>query len=259
MNIFKQFYKSTHSPKDIASLRFQGIGKTILYVFLLTLLSILPSIYYLSTTLNEGIEGTKSVINDDIPSFTIENGTLSAETDVPITIDKGDFSIIIDPTGVITNEDVEDEDNAFALLKNEIAVSAGGRIDTYSYSMLEGLALTKEDFIDIVNTVDGMKGIIIPVMSTLIFLFSSAINFIEVSILALFGLVLKNLAGRSISYRHLWRMAAYSVTLPTVFFTIMSAINTTVPNSFIINWFVEIVILFLAIKEIPNEKANIEN
>lgn len=259
MNIFKQFYKSTYSPKDIASFRFQGIGKTILYVFFLTFLSILPSIYYLSTMLNEGIESTKSVINDDIPSFTIENGSLSAETDVPITIDKGDFTIIVDPTGVITNEDVEDKDNAIALLKNEFSVAAGGRIDSYSYSMMEGLTLTKEDFIDIVDKVDGMKGIIIPIISIFIFLVSSAINFIEVSLLAWFGLLLKNLSGRSISYRHLWRIAAYSVTLPTVFFTIMSALNTPVPNSFYINWIVEIIILFLAIKEIPTEKTNSEN
>ncbi|MFP7297618.1 DUF1189 domain-containing protein [Neobacillus niacini] len=259
MNIFKQFYKSTHSPKDIASFRTQGIGKTILYVFLLTLISTLPTIYHLSTMLTAGIEGTKSVMNDELPSFTIDNGSLSADTEVPITIEKGDFSIIFDPTGVITTGDVEDEDAAFALLRNEIAVSAGGRIDTYSYSMLEGITLTKEDFIDLVDTVDGMKGIIIPVMSTFIFLFSSAVNFIEVSILALFGLALKNLAQRNISYRHLWRMAAYSVTLPTVFFTIMTAINTPVPNSFMINWFVEIIILFLAIKEIPKEKETIDN
>ncbi|MBY0145694.1 DUF1189 domain-containing protein [Neobacillus niacini] len=259
MNIFKQFYKSTYSPKDIASFRFQGIGKTILYVFLLTLLSILPAIYYLSTMLTAGIEDTKSVMKNELPSFTIDNGSLSAETDVPLTIDKGDFTIMIDPTGVTTTEDVEDANNAIALLKNEIAVAAGGRIDTYSYSMLEGLTLSKEDFIDIVDTIDGMKGIIIPVMSLIMFLFSSAVNFIEVSILAWFGLLLKGLAGKNISYRHLWRMAAYSVTLPTLFFTIMSALNTPVPNSFIINWFVEIIILYLALKEIPSEKTNIEN
>ncbi|MEH7252578.1 DUF1189 domain-containing protein [Neobacillus niacini] len=259
MNIFKQFYKSTHSPKDIASFRSQGIGKTILYVFLLTLLSILPTIYYLSTMVTSGIESTKSVMNDDIPSFTIENGTLSAEADVPIIIDKGDFSIIIDPTGVITNDDLKDEVNAFALLKNEFAVAAGGQIDTYSYSMLEGFMLTKEDLINMVDKVDGMKGIIIPSVSAFIFLFSSAISFIEISILAWIGIALKNLAGRNISYRHLWRMAAYSVTLPTLFFTIMSALNTNVPNSFVINWFVEIIILFLAIKEITKEKITLEN
>ncbi len=259
MNIFKQFYKSTYSPMDIASFRFQGIGKTILYVFFLTLLSILPSIYYLSTILTSGVESTRAVINDDIPSFTIENGTLSAETDVPITIDKEDFSIIVDPTGVITTEDVADEDNAIALLKNEFAVSGGGQIDTYSYSMLEGLTLTKADFKDLVDTIDGMKGIIIPVITIFIFLFSSAVSFIEVSILALFGIALKNLAGRTINYRHLWRMAAYSVTLPTVFFTIMAAINTTVPYSFMINWFVEMVILYLAIREIPADKTSIQS
>jgi hypothetical protein len=49
-------------------------------------------------------------------------------------------------------------------------------------------------------------------------------------------------------------MAAYSETLPTLFFTIMSAIKTTVPNSFLINWFVVIIVLYLAINEIPKPK-----
>jgi Protein of unknown function (DUF1189) len=254
MNIFKQFYKSIYSPKDIALFRFQGIGKTILYVFFLTFISILPSIYYLSSVLTTGIDTTKSVIKDDIPSFTIENGTLSADTDAPLTINNEDFTIILDPTGSLTGEDVEDEGNAFALLKDEFILASGGRIDTYSYSMLEGLHITKDDVIGFVDAIDGIKGIIIPVMSFFIFLFSSAANFIEVSVLALFGLIIKNITGRNLNYRHLWRLAAYSETLPTVFFTIMAAINTTVPNSFIINWFVSIIILYLAINEIPKPK-----
>ncbi|WML30690.1 DUF1189 family protein [Neobacillus sp. OS1-32] len=62
MNIFKQLVKSIYSPKDIALFRLQGIGKTILYVFLLTFISILPSIVFLSSALTSGLSTAKSFI-----------------------------------------------------------------------------------------------------------------------------------------------------------------------------------------------------
>jgi hypothetical protein len=254
MNIFKQFYKSLYSPKDIASFRFQGIGKTILYVFLLTLLSVLPSVIYLSTTLTTGIETSQTIITDELPDFSIEDGHLDAETKVPITINKDNFSIILDPTGALSAEDVEDEGNAFALLENEFVLTAGGRVDSYPYAMLEGLSITKGDLLEFINAIGGMKLIIIPVVSLFIYLIACAGSFIEVSVLALIGLALKNLLGRKLNYRQLWRMAAYSETLPTLFFTIMAAIKTQVPNSFMINWFVVIIVLYLAINEIPKPK-----
>ena len=257
MNIFKQFYKSIYSPKDIALFRFQGIGKTILYVFFLTFISILPFIIFLSTSLSTGIDSAKSIIKDEAPEFSIKNGLLSAKTEVPVTINKDNFTIIIDPTGAISDSDVENEGNAFAMLKDEFVLSSGGRIDTYPYSMLQGLNITKSSMLDFFDTIGGMKGIIIPVMSVFIYLFSSAASFIEVSILAMFGLALKNLLGKNLNYRQLWRMAAYSETLPTLFFTIMAAIKTSVPYSFAINWVVAIIVLFLAINEMPKpKKAN---
>ncbi|MFL6556036.1 MAG: DUF1189 domain-containing protein [Bacillus sp. (in: firmicutes)] len=254
MNIFKQLYKSIYSPKDIALFRFQGIGKTILYVFFLTFISILPSVIYLSTALTSGVESARTIINEKLPDFMIKDGHLTADTKVPLTINKGAFTIILDPTGAISENDVDDEGDAFALLENKFVLAAGGRVDTYPYSMLEGLTLAKGDIVDIINGISGMKWIIIPVGALFIYLFASAGSFIEVTVLALIGLLLKNLLGRNLNYRQLWRMAAYSETLPTIFFTIMAAIKTTVPSSFMINWFVVIIVLSLAINEIPKPK-----
>jgi len=36
----------------------------------------------------------------------------------------------------------------------------------------------------------------------------------------------------------------------------MTAIQTVVPNSFLINWFVVIIVLYLAIKEVPKPKSS---
>ncbi|PLR87606.1 DUF1189 domain-containing protein [Bacillus sp. V33-4] len=250
MNIFKQFLKSLYSPKDIALFRFQGIGKTILYIFFLTLLSIIPSSYFLSTALIDGVNTARESIEEDMPDFAIENGQLSSEENRPVTINKDGFTIIVDPTGAVSEKDLSNEDNAVALLQNELVLVAGGQDQVHPYSML-GLNLTKNDVTQLLTNLDSMMGILVPVMIVVIYLFSSAIKFVEISILAFFGLMLKNLAGRNLQYRHLWRMAAYSVTLPTIFFAIMGALQTQVPGGFLIHWFVSLLMLYLAIKEIP--------
>lgn len=254
MNIFKQFYKSIFSPKDIALFRFQGIGKTILYIFLLTLLSILPTVYFFSTTLSAGIESARSIIKDELPSFSIQNGQLSAETTVPITVDKNNFTIILDPTGATTTNNMDDTGNILALLKNDFVITTGGKTETYAYSMINGMKLSNRDLLDFLDAINGIKIIILPVFFMIIYLFSCTASFIEITILALIGLMLKNLLGRNLNFSQLWRMAAYSETLPTVFFTIMAIFKTTVPGSFFLNWIVVIIVLYLAIKETPKSK-----
>lgn len=257
MNIFKQLYKSTYSPKDIAAFRFQGIGKTILFVFLLTLISILPSIFFISTSITTGIDSATTVIKNELPSFSIKNGHLTAKTDVPVTIDKQNLTIVLDPTGAVTEKDLAGNNNTFGILKNEFIFIAGGRTDTYSYSMLKGMDVTSKDLLHFLDTLNQLKMIIIPCISIILYLFSCAASFIEISILALFGQILNNLAGKKLTYGKLWRMTAYSETIPTLFFTIMASLKTTVPLSFFINWFVVLIVLFLAINEIPKPKESL--
>jgi hypothetical protein len=254
MNIFKQLFKSIYSPKDIAIFRFQGIGKTILYVFFLTLISVLPSIVFFSNTLTSGLDSAKSFIMEETPDFSIKNGKLTADTKVPITINKDNYTFVLDPTGAVSTNEVENEGNAIALLKDQFVVATGGHSDTYPYAMMQGLNLSKNDLLHFMDSISSVRGILIPGISIVIYLFSSAASFVEISVLALIGLLLKNLTGRKLTYRQLWRMAAYSETLPTLFFTIMAAIKTTVPSSFLINWFVVIIVLLLAINEVPKPK-----
>lgn len=255
MNVFKQFFKSLYSPRDIAAFRFQGIGKTILYVFLLTLLSVLPTIYYFSTAIMSGADAARESLAEDIPDFTIEKGELNSDQKAPIIINKNSFTIVFDSTGTANKEELADSNMALAMLKDEFMFVAGGQVQSYSYSMAGDLTLTKEEAVSFLDSIDSVLVIFIIIMALVIYLFSTAVKFIEVSVLALIGLLLRSIAGRRLQYRHLWRMAAYSVTLPTVFFAVMGVLQTTVPSGFMINWFVSIIILMLAIKEVPLPKS----
>lgn len=254
MNVFKQFIKSLYSPRDIALFRFQGIGKTILYVFLLTLLSIIPTVTYLSSSMVNGVNLAQSTIDNELPDFTIENGLLSSQETSPVVITRDHFSIIFDSTGEMSTDELEQMQNGMALLKHDFAIITGGVLDTYSYSMVSDLVITKSDVAEFLANFDSLLVIIIPIFIVVIYIFSSGVKFIEVTVLALLGLALKNILGRNVQYRQLWRMAAYSVTLPTVFFTIMAALKTTVPNGFLLNWFISLLMLYLALREVPKRK-----
>jgi hypothetical protein len=257
MNIFKQLIVSLYSPKDISTFRQQGIGKTILYVFFLSLLSVLPSFYYFGTSITDGFQTLEETVQNDLPPFTIENGELMADEQAPITIDRNDFTIIFDSTGTIDQKDVSQSNNTIFFLKNEAVYSTAGQAQSMPYSTLGDVTITKEDLLSFITSMDSILPIMITVIDIVIYLFSASIKFIEISILALFGLALKNLLGKNIHYRHLWLIAAYSVTLPTIFFMIMEGLKTIVPNGFFIHWFVSIMILMLAIKEIPSKKTSL--
>lgn len=254
MNIFQQLFKSLYSPKDIALFRFQGIGKTILYVFFLTLLSVIPTLYYLNTAIVNSVETMEESLNNDLPDFSIENGELQADIDAPITLNKGDLTIIFDSTGTVNPDTLNKHRTTVALLKDEFVYIGGGQLQTSSYDMLGTAAITKADLTGIISTADSFLVIVLPIMSVIIYLFSSGLRFIEISILALVGLLIKKMLNRNIMYRHTWRMAAYSVTLSTVFFMIMGALQTIVPNGAMISWLVSAIILMLAIKETPLPK-----
>ncbi|MFO1443452.1 DUF1189 domain-containing protein [Bacillus sp. Bva_UNVM-123] len=252
MNIFKQFFKSLYSPKDIALFRFQGIGKTILYVFLLTFLSLLPAIYYLSSATINGIDAIQNSIKNELPPFQITNGELQSEENAPIILKKDGFTINFDSTGTISIDDIAENNETIALLKNGAYFIANGKVQSLPYSMIGNI--TNEELLNIFSSIDSSLIIIIPIMVLIIYILTAGLNFIQISVLALLGLLLIKVLMRNIQYRHLWRIAAYSVTLPTIFFTIMEALKTTVPNGALINWFVSYIVLYLAIKEIPQPK-----
>jgi len=257
LNIFKQLILSLYSPASIATWRRQGIGKTILFVFLLTLISILPTSIQLSKGIMDGVHTTQEVIDKEAPNFSIKNGELHTDMSAPLTIDKGMFTLILDSTGEVGVKDLDKTNTTIALLKDEMAFTAGGTVEQFSYSMLE-LDVQKEDIVHFLDSLDSLLVVILPIFIIVIYLFSSAFKFIGISILALIGTLFNRNGKEALEYRFLWRIAAYSITLPTIFFMIMDIFKTPVPFGFMLYWFVSILLMALALKEIPQAKETLD-
>ncbi|MTH52435.1 DUF1189 domain-containing protein [Bacillus mangrovi] len=253
LNLFKQFIKSLYSPRDIASFRFQGIGKSILYVFLLCLLSIVPASVYGSIVISGGIAAAEKA-STSLPDFTIQNGQLTAETDKPVEMKQGDIILVLDPTGTFTRNEIEQKQNAIGILKDEFVFATNGISQVLPYSGAGDIAVNKDQLVSLAQQAGDLQAAFIGGFVFILYLISSFSKFVEVTVLALLGLIIRNMLRKKISFKQSWVMAAYAVTLATIFFTVMSALQASVPSQGLVLWFVHVVILYLAVKEVPSKK-----
>ncbi|WP_175991024.1 DUF1189 domain-containing protein [Bacillus sp. Marseille-Q1617] len=251
MNVFQQLYKSIYSPRDIVKFRFQGIGKTIRYLFLLALISIIPTAVQFIGFTSTSLSSVKEALVNDLPSFSIEDGSLSSGEGQPLTFEKDGLLIIFDSTGEIKGEDLEVHKDTVAFLKNRLVVINEGNMQTNSYSAFSDLVITKSQIVNVIDSILSLKWILLPVSLLILYLFTSGLMFLKVTIFGWLGVMMANMMKRKLNYRQSWRITAYSVTLSTLFFTLMKSLQTSIAAAPLLDWFVVMVIMYLAIKEIP--------
>ncbi|WP_201713506.1 DUF1189 domain-containing protein [Rossellomorea arthrocnemi] len=254
MNVFQQLYKSIYSPKDIAKFRFQGIGKTIRFIFLLALISILPVVWQFLSFTTGALDTLRESVEKELPSFTIEDGMLSSDKATPVTLEKEGMNIILDGTGQMKERNLDKNENTIAFLKKDFVVISQGHVQSSSYSLFGGTAVTKNELLSILDSLKDLKWILIPVALSILYLFTSGMTFLKITIFAIIGITFANVLKRNLQYRQSFRITAYSATVSTLFFTLMELLQTRIPAAPILDWFVITVILYLVVKEIPQRK-----
>jgi len=258
MNIFKQFIKSIYSPKDISTFRNQGMGKTFLYIFFISVLSVLPIFINFVQNFNHIYDEAVRIINEEVPDFSIQDGKLHTDKNEPVIIEEsGNSTFIIDSTGQTTVDDVETKYNdTLAFLQYDVVINLNNQTQSMSYQQLGMEEMSRTEMQQFLDSVGSVKSIIHAITFVLFYLIQVAGHIISITILALIGLILKNALKLNINYGHLWKLSTYAITLPTVFFMIMHFFRAIVPFASLINWTVMIIMLHLAMREIP--KVNIE-
>ncbi|PYZ98642.1 hypothetical protein CR205_08715 [Alteribacter lacisalsi] len=256
MNIFKQFVVSLYSPSTIAKFRHHKIGRAIGYVFLLMLIAILPLAIVVGTTFHSFVSELDDQLTDDIPYFEIQDGSLqSNEIDEPYINEEDGRTLIIDPNGEMTEQDVIHYEDALALLQEDAVLITGGvPQESINYNDF-GFNITKDDAQDLVEAVSGLLPVIIGLIVVLMYLFYTASKFIGVTFLALIGLIFRKTAGLpNLTYKHLWVLSAFTVTLPTMIIALFNALPVAIPFQFAIYWTIAIVLLFQVLRHIPKPK-----
>lgn len=255
MNIFKQFLKSIYSPKEVALFRFQGIGKTIGYVFLLMFICTLITGISLGIDFFKWTSATNEKIINELPNFELKNGILTSELDSPLIQESNGFTFIFDSTGQVTAGDVSKHNNAIGLLQKEAVLVNESQSQQLPYASFGEISVNKETIVSFTDQLDTIGLIILPILFLFIYLFQTSLKFIGISVLALIGLMLNAQMKRKLRYNSLWILSAYAVTIPTLFFSITDALKIYIPFAFLLYWVTGALVLYLIIVEIPKSKA----
>lgn len=258
MNIFKQFIASFYSPKTMATFRFQKIGKTIGYVFIMMLIAFIFIGTNIGLTISGMVNDFESVLDEDLPAFEFNNGTLTSDIQEPIVRDENGQTFIFDTTDSMTRDDLDQYDNVIALFSNKAYMISDGTEESLDYAMIKELNFTKSDLTNFIESSKNLLPLIISVIIIASYIFMTALKFIGITVLALIGLIIKNIMKRKLKYGQLWIVSAYAVTLPTIFFAIMESLNILIPGQFFIYWVAAIIILSQIVKNVPLPKTTEE-
>lgn len=257
MNLIQQFSKSFYSPKTISLFRFQGIGKTIRYIFFLMFIATLITYWTFSFHISHYINETKTFISNETPDFTIFEGHLSPVTyHQPAIIDENNYLLIFDPNKDVKIEEITRKQFALALYKNQALLTFNYTTHSFPYALIETKKVSKEDLLLFLQKLQGLLPILIPFLFLIMFIFFTALKFIGISFLALCGLVIIRWMKRVVNYRQMWRISAYCVTLPTILFSFIKSLNIEIPFAFSLYWLISLVVLYTVLKKIPPKKKS---
>ncbi|KUP05995.1 hypothetical protein Q73_09470 [Bacillus coahuilensis m2-6] len=256
MNIFMQCIKSLYSPQDIAKFRFQGIGKTILYIFFLVFLTSVVSYSYFAFQMNKVVQEGMEYIETEVPEFEVIDGELITDLTEPQIFydEEAALQFIVDSNGEWTSRDVVAEEvDTIALLQNEIIITSAGEVQTIDYTMIGNL--TKADVLSFFDSIESLKVIFIPIIYLFYYLVAAAGTFIKILIFSLIGLLFASILKRKLKYAQSFRITAYAITLPTFLFTLIGILPLTLPFGLLLNWIITMTMLYLAIRSMPKPKS----
>ncbi|WP_252311694.1 DUF1189 domain-containing protein [Sinobaca sp. H24] len=255
MSMIQLFIKSLYSPLHIARFRFQKITKTILYIFFLMALASIPAGIALSQSLSHVSDELDTLLQEDVPDFSIENGELISEAEGPQTIGEGGRELIFDPSGEVTAEEIASSGQS-ALLQEEVVIGSGDNSQVYSYSQAGSISFTKQELSNLAASLQDVFYILIPVAVVGLYLLNTTLKFIGIFALSVFGLMIRKTSPIPLSYRFIWTMSAFAVTLPTMIIALLDLFPFQIPAVFTIYWVIAFFMLYRAFRSLPRPKKS---
>lgn len=250
MNIFEKFYKNLIDFKIYRYFRKETMGSAFLYLLLITL--IFGGILTGKTvhSYNTGISKVITTFNDKVPDFTLENGQLSVDADMPIKNVSGNDIMIIDTTNS-TSESILDNYASGILLTNDkmIQKKVGSQITVTQFSSFGNLKITKtmlKSYIPFLKLVAIGIAIFEPIWFYIAKLFSALL-------ISLIGLIINAAMDTKLGYGNIYKFSIYSLTVSIIIKTIIQFFNISVPFFFLIYYGIAALWLGLGIREIKKE------
>ncbi|BCZ46584.1 hypothetical protein psyc5s11_26510 [Clostridium gelidum] len=253
-------HKFAYSFFDFAAYKeflVQGLGKSILYMFLVTLIFSTISNINIIDKFNSELSNVETTFIHSAPNFELKNGTLSVGSDEPIYYKYDDQQLIVDTSGKTNKSILDSYSDGIYINSDELIMRQKyTTLQTLKFSNFPELNITK---ISIQDSMSALK-IIFPVL--LLFLnpiIAFLLNLISgFLIIGPLSLSISGVMGVKFKCSELCILSFYAMTLPLLLESLISISGIDVPEFYVIFYVLSLVYCGLAINKIKNiDKSNL--
>lgn len=235
----------------------QGIGKSILYIFIVTLIfSTLANINTINIFRTE-ITIIESTFEKNAPNFELKDGLLNIDAKEPIYYNRLGGIFIVDTSGKTSPAILESYSSGVFLDSNNISIKKdSSKIQTLSYSDIGDLYVTKDIMKDSFTVIKLVFPLILFTLNPLISLFYNLLTIFLV--LGPLSLIICTFIGIKLSYKNVCTISCYAMTMPLMLQSLLDISGLITPEFQSIFYLIALLYCYLAIAEMKKtNKSNI--
>ena len=255
-------HKFAYSFFDFAAYKeflVQGLGKSIVYIFLVTLIfSTISNISVINKFTSE-FSSVEATFIHSAPSFELKNGLFSIDSDEPIYYKHDGQQLIVDTSGKTNKSALDSYSDGIYINSDEIIIRQKyTTLQTLNFSNFAQLNLTNQD---LQNTMHKLKYIFPLVLLLLNPIISFLLNLISgLLVIGPLSLSISAAMGVKLKYSKACTLSFYAMTLPLFLEALLVISGITLPEFYVIFYIVSLIYCGLAIKELKNiAKSNVNS
>lgn len=235
----------------------QGLGKSILYIFLVTL--IFSTITNINTidNFNSDISNVEATFIHDASNFELKNGLLSVDSNEPIYYKHDGEVLIVDTSGKTSSSALDSYSNGVYMDSNILVIRQKyNTIQTINFTDFSEFIVTNKTIEDTLSMAKIIFPIILLILNPII---SFLVNLISgFLILGPISLFISSFIGVKLNYSKACTLSFYAMTLPLLLESLLNISGIVFPEFFAVFYVVALIYCGLAIKELKNtDKSNL--
>ena len=235
----------------------QGLGKAILYIFLVTLIfSTITNINKINIFLSETSD-IQTTFTKNAPKFELKNGLLTVDSTEPIYYRNDGQILIVDTTGKTDKSVVDSYSDAAYIDSNELVLKQSYQtVQVMKFSDFPELNITNTTIKNVLNLLKIFFPIILLILGPII---SFILNLISgFLILGPLSLTISSFMNVKLNYTKACILSFYAMTMPLLLEALLDISGMVMNEFFILFYLVTLIYCGLAIRELKNtDKSNL--
>ncbi|MGE5417934.1 MAG: DUF1189 domain-containing protein [Acidobacteriota bacterium] len=254
MGIFSRLVKSIINPAAYGELVKLGLGKAMGYLILLVLLVTIPVHIYQVYGSNGMVSAVSQLIDQNIPDFSLSNGVLQVDAEMPITIAETPQNLIVIDTSGRSNQSIlNDHPEGVLFTKDQMVVKQNGQVQQISLSDLQ-VEFNKDDLFKVLPLIKTFGIVYIILGPFVIWL----IKMLQVfTLMGLVALIVSAISSAELSYTESVTVAVYAMTLPFLVQGLQKVLIPTFPYPCLLYYILFIICIILGVQGAKNRNTGL--